>query len=115
MIVSNRNDNSTYSGATITSRDTSKSSIMSDTLSTFSLNATGTFDFVGLFPAGGRYPRQFSLNRRGNLAAVGLQYSSKVVIISRNVTTGNFLEQVAELDLEGQITSVVWDEDEEEC
>jgi len=115
MIVSNRNDNSTYSANGIVSRDTSNSTIISDTLSTFSLKSTGTFDFVGLFPAGGRYPRQFSLNRRGNLVAVALQLSSKVVVISRNVTTGNFLQQVAEVDLEGQITSVVWDDDEEDC
>ena len=117
MIVSNRNDNSTFSANRIVSRDASNSTIISDSLATFSLNSTGTFDFVDLFPAGGRYPRQFSLNRRGNLVAVGLQLSSKVVVISRNVTTGHFLQQVAEIDLEGQITSVVWDEDgdDEEC
>ncbi|MCJ1248667.1 hypothetical protein MMC30_005885 [Trapelia coarctata] len=115
MIVSNRNDNSTYSANGIFSRDTSNSTIISDTLSTFSLNSTGSFDFVSLFPAGGRYPRQFSLNRRGNLVAVALQLSSKVAVISRNVTTGNFLQQVAEIELEGQITSVVWDDGDEEC
>lgn len=115
MIVSNRNDNLTYSANGVVARDTANNTIMSDTLSTFSLNTTGTFDFLGLFPAGGRYPRQFSLNKKGNLVAVALQLSSKVVVISRNVTTGSFIKQVAEIDLKGQITSVVWDDDEEDC
>jgi len=66
--------------------------------------------FHQLTPAGGFYPRQFSVNKNGTLAAVGLQLDSRVVIIERDVEKGTFGKFVAEIDVPGQITSVIWDE-----
>lgn len=85
----------------------------SDSLATWRFKpgtADGELEFLQLFPAGGSYPRQFSLNRAGNLLAVGLQQSSKVVVIERNTENGMFERQVAEVTVAGQITCVVWDE-----
>jgi 6-phosphogluconolactonase (cycloisomerase 2 family) len=66
--------------------------------------------FNQLAPAGGSFPRQFSVNKNGTLAAVGLQLDSRVVIIERNVEDGTFGNFVAEIDVPGQVTSVIWDE-----
>lgn len=85
--------------------------IPSDTLQTWSIDdSTGKLTFKQLAPAGGSYPRQFSVNRKGTLAAVGLQEDSRVVIIDRNATTGLYGDFVASINLPGEITSVVWDE-----
>lgn len=84
---------------------------MSDTMITFSINnATGTPKFLEVYPAGGSYPRDFSINEAGNLLAIGLQYSSSVVIMERNITSGHFLGFAAEVPIAGQVTSVVWEE-----
>ncbi|KAM3074609.1 hypothetical protein ACMFMG_008039 [Clarireedia jacksonii] len=91
----------------------------SDTLQTWTITPNGTLSFTQLFPSGGDFPRQFSLNKAGTLAAVGLQRSGRVVIISRDVKTGLFEKQVAEIDIgkyigeysnNGQVTSVIFDE-----
>jgi hypothetical protein len=50
------------------------------------------------------------VNRDGTLAAVGLQDDSRVVIIKRNVEDGTFGVFVAEIDIAGQITSVIFDD-----
>lgn len=50
------------------------------------------------------------MNKNGTLAAVGLQLDSRVVIIERDVEKGTFGKFVAEIDVPGQITSVIWDE-----
>jgi hypothetical protein len=50
------------------------------------------------------------VNKNGTLAAVGLQLDSRVVIIERNVEDGTFGNFVAEIDVPGQVTSVIWDE-----
>ncbi|PQE26315.1 3-carboxymuconate cyclase protein [Rutstroemia sp. NJR-2017a BBW] len=91
----------------------------SDTLQTWTITPSGALSFTQLFPTDGDFPRQFSLNKAGNLVAVGLQRSGKVVIISRNVTTGLFEKKVAEIAIgqftgpnnnNGQVTSVIFDE-----
>jgi 6-phosphogluconolactonase (cycloisomerase 2 family) len=64
--------------------------------------------FVQLAPAGGRFPRHFSINKNGTLAAVGLQTDGRVVIVERNVQDGTFGEFVAEIDVPGELTSVIW-------
>ena len=88
-----------------------KTLIASDTLQSWKINPkSGVLEFKQLAPAGGSYPRQFSVNKNGTLAAVGLQYSSRVVIIERNVRDGTFGKFVAEVDVPGQVTSVIWDE-----
>lgn len=78
---------------------------------TFSVNnATGTPKFLEVYPAGGSYPRDFSINGAGDLVAIGFQYSSSVVILERNITSGEFLGYVAEVSVAGQVTSVIWEE-----
>jgi len=87
--------------------------IPSDSISTWTFakgRSDGALDFLELFPAGGSYPRMFSLNRAGNLVAVGLQQSGRVVVMERDTETGRWRRQVAEIEVEGQITCVVWDE-----
>jgi 6-phosphogluconolactonase (cycloisomerase 2 family) len=71
----------------------------------------GTLSFVELFPAGGSYPRQFALNRAGNLVAVGLQQTGSISILERDVTSGVFKREVASLAIDGgEVVCVVWDE-----
>ncbi|PNS15439.1 hypothetical protein CAC42_698 [Sphaceloma murrayae] len=86
--------------------------ISSDTLQSWSINAaTGQLSFVQLAAAGGRFPRQFSLNAEGSLAAVGLQSDGVVAILERNVETGVFGKFVASVNLgEEGVNAVVWDE-----
>jgi len=85
--------------------------IPSDTLQSWAIDATtGHLSFVQLAPAGGSFPRQFSLNKNGTLAAVGLQRDSRVVIIERNVVDGTFGKFVGSINVAGEITSVIWDE-----
>ena len=81
-----------------------------DSLATFSLNGASRFRFQRLTSAGGSFPRSFALNKAEDLVAVALQQSSSVVILARNVTSGAIGEQVAQIGVEGQVTSVVWDE-----
>jgi 6-phosphogluconolactonase (cycloisomerase 2 family) len=84
--------------------------IPSDSLQVWSIDpATGALAFLQLAPAGGRFPRQFSLNRNGTLAAVGLQMDGRVVVMEREAN-GTFGALVASVDVEGEVTSVVWDE-----
>lgn len=85
--------------------------IPSDTLQVWKIDhETGKLAFDQLAPAGGSFPRQYSVNKNGTLAAVGLQLDSRVVIIERDVESGKFGKFVAEIDIPGQITSVIWDE-----
>lgn len=85
--------------------------IPSDTLQSWVIDpATGKLAFHQMSPAGGSFPRQFSVNKGGTLAAVGLQYDSRVVIVERNVTDGTFGNIVAEFDIPGQVTSVIFDD-----
>lgn len=64
-----------------------------------------------LAPAYGSFPRHLNLNAIGNLVGVGLQMSSEVVILKRDVSTGLIGEAVARIEIEGQITNVVFDEE----
>lgn len=61
-----------------------------------------------------------SMNKAGTLVAVALQQSARVVIVERDCETGLFGRFVADVQvgefsgvasLDGQITSVVWDEE----
>lgn len=108
LLASNRRDASFNQTTRPVSYPTS-----SDSLATwrFRPGATdGELEFLQLFPAGGSYPRQFALNRAGNLLAVGLQQSAKVAVIERNTETGLFERQVAEIPVAGQVTCITWDE-----
>ena len=100
LVVSNRFDSSFPS-------ITSNVNARSDSLSTFTLNP---FQLQNLSSAGGSNPRHFSIDPTGSYVAVALQDDSKVVIIERNSTTGSLGNLLAEVDLEGQVTCVIWDE-----
>ena len=86
----------------------------SDTLATFRIGAgaqEGRFSFGELSPAGGSFPRQFSVDGGEDLVAVGLQNSGLVVIYARDKATGRLGREVlASVEVEGAVTSVVWGE-----
>ncbi|KAL2351512.1 Lactonase, 7-bladed beta-propeller-domain-containing protein [Cryomyces antarcticus] len=107
LVVSDRN-NTSFKLANPDPKNSTK--IPSDSLSTFALQHDGSLIFEQLWPAGGSYPRHFSVNRYGDLVAVGLQYSSRVVIMKRDVQTGLIGNAVASVEVDGQVTCVVWDE-----
>lgn len=75
------------------------------------MNTNGSLSFVQLAPAYGSFPRHFSTNAIGNLVGVGLQQSSEVVILARDVITGLIGEPVASIGIEGQITNVIFNEE----
>lgn len=83
----------------------------SDTISTFALKPDGSLSFVQLAAAYGSFPRHFSTNAIGNLVGVGLQNSNEVVILGRDITTGLIGPPVASIEIEGQITCVVFYEE----
>ncbi|KIN00255.1 hypothetical protein OIDMADRAFT_125399 [Oidiodendron maius Zn] len=90
---------------------TNSTLIPSDTVQSWAIDScTGHLNFKQNAPAGGFFPRQFSVNKDGTLAAVGLQYDSRVVLIERDVKDGTFGKFVAEIDIPGQITSVIFDD-----
>lgn len=69
-----------------------------------------------LFSSGGKTPRSFVINRKGDLVAVGNQDSSTIVIIKRDPKTGKLLNEVASLLVGeapaegtwGGLSSIVW-------
>ena len=106
LLVSNRN--ATFYD--IANPDPKNSThIASDTLATFSLDPQGDFKFETLSPAGGSFPRSFSINKKGSLVAVGLQKSGRVAIYERNTKTGKLKDTVlADFEGLGEVTSIVW-------
>nr|POE49757.1 putative 6-phosphogluconolactonase [Quercus suber] len=104
LIISNRGDKSfdiTLNNGT---------QVPSDTLSTFSIQANGSLSLHQLSPAGGSFPRQYSINAAGDKLAVGLQNNNEVVILSRDVASGMVGQEIARIGLGGPVTCVVWDE-----
>lgn len=105
-VISNRNDSSfslPQANGTI---------IQSDSLATFQLSPSdGTLAFYQLWPAGGSFPRTYTMNAVGNLVAVGLQNSAEVVVLARDVQSGLIGEPVARIAIPGNVTSVVWNEE----
>ncbi|KAI9646398.1 hypothetical protein NHQ30_004390 [Ciborinia camelliae] len=107
MIISQRND----THFTIPDPTNSTTTIPSDSILTYSLDHTnGNFSLISIDAAGGSFARQFSINKAGDLVAVGLQNDGRVVIIQRDVDTGKSLDIVAAIDIAGQVVCVVWDE-----
>jgi 6-phosphogluconolactonase (cycloisomerase 2 family) len=76
----------------------------------FAPQTNGSLSFVQLAPAGGRFPRQFQLNKAGDKLVTGLQQSARVVVIERDVATGKFGNFLANITVPGQVTTTVWDE-----
>ena len=107
LIVSNRNS-TLFS---LPNPDTSNSTqIPSDSLTTFELQHDGSLVFVQIWPAGGLYPRQFSINPSGTLLAVGNQLSANVALLPRDPATGMIGEPLARIPVDGNITCVVFDQ-----
>ncbi len=85
--------------------------VNSDSLVTFAIDPlTGNLAFLQKFPAGGMIPRHFSFNEAGTMVAVALQRDSRVVVIMRDVATGQLLQNVATVDIAGDVTSVIFSE-----
>lgn len=51
------------------------------------------------------------MNAAGDLVAIGLQYSALVVVKARNTRTGHIGDTVAQVEVEGNITCVRWDQE----
>jgi 6-phosphogluconolactonase (cycloisomerase 2 family) len=84
--------------------------IPSDALIAWTIDhATGKLSNAQRAPAGGMNPRQFSVNAKGDLAAVGLQDDGRVVILERR-KDGSFGDILASIVIPGSPTSVIWDE-----
>lgn len=88
-----------------------KTQVPSDILVTFSVDqATGALKFLQKFPAGGRVPRHFSINKAGTLVAVGLQDDGRVVIIDRDPASGMLKNIIAHAGDMGEVTCTIFDE-----
>ncbi|KAG6188286.1 hypothetical protein E4U36_007015 [Claviceps purpurea] len=109
LIVSSRNEN-TLSIPNFDPKNSTR--IISDPLINFSIDGdTGTLTKIQQVPCGGRFPRQFSINRAGTLLAVAQQSDGRVVLIDRDVETGRLGKFAAYANIPGQVTSVIFDED----
>ncbi|KAF4977453.1 hypothetical protein FZEAL_6017 [Fusarium zealandicum] len=86
LILSSRNENSL---ATPNFDTSNRTCIVSDPLISFEINAeTGHLTLQEEVPCGGRFPRQFAINKAGSLVAVALQIDGRVVVIERDAETG---------------------------
>lgn len=90
-----------------------------DSLATYSIDAsTGALTFVESTNANAWYPRTFSINKAGDLVAVGGQTSANVAIVARDATTGKLGSLLATLPVgskgtdggEDGLSAVVWAE-----
>lgn len=90
-----------------------------DSIARFSIDGdSGELTFEEITSSHGVYPRSFVINKAGDLVAIGNQVSSNVVIVERDVETGELGEKVAELPLgsEGEpgqeegISGIIWAE-----
>ncbi|KAI0378537.1 putative isomerase YbhE [Hypomontagnella monticulosa] len=88
-----------------------------DSLAVYSIDAeTGAITWLEATPAHAWFPRTFSINKAGDLVAVGGQTSSNVAIISRDVKTGKLGDVVADVKIatpgrpqeEDGLSAVVW-------
>ncbi|KZL77251.1 extracellular aldonolactonase protein (YkgB) [Colletotrichum tofieldiae] len=87
----------------------------SDTISTFAINEDGTLVLVQLAPSGGWSPRQFSINKAGDLIAVGHQNNRTVVIWKRDLESGKIITEaeggkVGQVTLTGAVVATIFDE-----
>ncbi|KAL8926578.1 MAG: hypothetical protein Q9208_002905 [Pyrenodesmia sp. 3 TL-2023] len=115
LVVSNRN--ATFYKDIPNPDPKNQTKIVSDTLASFTLpkasDSSKALMYRGLSPAGGLFPRHFSINKKGDLVAVGLQNSGRVVIYERCLHSGKIGDKVvAGIEGLGAVTSVVWDEGE---
>jgi hypothetical protein len=79
--------------------------------------SSGQLSQVQRFPAGGLLPRQFEINKAGTMLAVALNGDNRVVVIGRDVASGNLTGILGSLEIDvegkgpGMVTCAVWDED----
>ncbi|KAL9601250.1 MAG: hypothetical protein Q9219_002655 [cf. Caloplaca sp. 3 TL-2023] len=107
LLVSNRN--ATFFKNVTNPDPKNATAIESDTLAAFTIGAEGNeIQFDGLSPAGGSFPRHFSVRGDGAMVAVGLQQSGRVVVLRRDVESGRLGEVVAGFEGLGGVTEVVW-------
>lgn len=83
-----------------------------DTISTFSIHGNGTLSLLQLAPSGGWLPRQFSLNKKGDMIAIGHQGNKSVVVWKRDLSSGKIdtSAPVGQVILTGPVVATVWDE-----
>lgn len=79
-------------------------------MSTFSIKADGTLELIQLAPSGGWSPRQFSINKKGDLIAVGHQNNFTVVIWQRDLVSGKIVGEGKSITLRTAVVSTIWDE-----
>jgi len=104
LTISNRNDTA------FTLAEPDGTIVKSDSLSTFALQDDGSLVWHQLWPAGGSFPRHYSMNAPGTLVAVGLQNDALVAILQRDPSTGLIGEPIARIPVGGNVTCVVFDE-----
>lgn len=91
--------------------DNKNQQIDSDSLINFEIDgATGKLTVIQDVAAGGRFPRQFSINKAGTRVAVGMQSDARVVVLERDPATGRLGDFVSYANVAGQITSVIFNE-----
>lgn len=107
LIASSRREN-IYK---IPSFDDKTQQIDSDSIINFSIDEnTGKLNFLQDIAAGGRFPRQFSINKAGTKIAVGMQSDGRVVVIKRDAQSGKLGDFESFANIQGEITSVIFDE-----
>ncbi|KAI9720733.1 MAG: hypothetical protein M1828_005524 [Chrysothrix sp. TS-e1954] len=110
FLISNRND-STF--ALPNRNPKNATAAPTDSLASYKLLKNGTLEFAQLWPAGGSFPRSFQMNEKGTLVAVGEQMSGRVVVIERDAKSGLLGREVACFEGMGEVTSVIWGEEDE--
>ncbi|TQV96172.1 extracellular aldonolactonase [Cordyceps javanica] len=107
LIATSRRENST----TVPSFDDGSTPINSDPIINFSIDdSTGKLNLLQDVAAGGYFPRHFSVNKAGTRVAVGMQKDGRVVVIKRDPASGMLGEFESFANIEGEITSVIFDE-----
>ncbi|KAI6085232.1 putative isomerase YbhE [Hypoxylon rubiginosum] len=88
-----------------------------DSMATYAIDAaTGAISWVEATPAHAWFPRSFSINKAGDLVAIGGQTSSNVAIVARDPKTGKLGELKANVQVatpgtpqqEDGLSTVVW-------
>ncbi|KAI1342297.1 putative isomerase YbhE [Xylariaceae sp. FL0016] len=88
-----------------------------DSMATYSINpATGEIAWVQATNAHAWFPRTFSINKAGDLVAIGGQTSSNVAVVKRDMTTGKLGDMVSSIQVatpgteqqEDGLSAVIW-------
>lgn len=84
-------------------------------MSTFAIQDDGSLELVQLAPSGGWSPRQFSINKAGDLLAIGHQDNKTVIVWKRDIASGMIVPEaeggkVGQVTLAGAVVSTIFDE-----